>query len=101
MILWVGTSKLTSLFGKSKKYDVESKEEQGPKIVKTTTKQLMVKDSDGVTENIEEKVEDLASGEVRLSTHVNKVENFTNGRLIIFHYYLLASFRFKICLSSV
>lgn len=45
----------------------------GPKIVKTTTKQSMVKDREGVTQNIEEKVEDLLSGEVTVSTQVNKV----------------------------
>lgn len=77
--MYSGPSKLTSLFGKSKKGDGEKDkdkddgEEKGPKIVKTTTKQLMVKDSEGVTENIEEKIEDFASGQVSLSTHVNKV----------------------------
>lgn len=45
----------------------------GPKIVKTTTKQSVVKDREGVTQNIEEKVEDLLSGEVTVSTQVNKV----------------------------
>lgn len=42
--------------------------------MKTTTKQLMVKDDAGVTENIEEKIEDLRSGEISMSTHVNKVQ---------------------------
>lgn len=45
----------------------------GPKIVKTTTKQSVVKDREGVTQNIEEKVEDMQSGEVTVSTQVNKV----------------------------
>lgn len=44
-----------------------------PLIVKTTTKQTMIKDKEGVTQNIEEKVEDLTSGEVTVSTHHNKV----------------------------
>lgn len=44
-----------------------------PMIVKTTTKQTMVKDREGVTQNIEEKVEDLLSGAVTVSTQVNKV----------------------------
>lgn len=44
-----------------------------PLIVKTTTKQTMIKDKEGVTQNIEEKVEDLLSGEVTVSTQHNKV----------------------------
>jgi len=44
-----------------------------PLIVKTTTKQTMIKDKEGVTQNIEEKVEDLTSGEVTVSTQHNKV----------------------------
>lgn len=44
-----------------------------PLIVKTTTKQTMIKDNEGVTQNIEEKVEDLISGEVTVSTQHNKV----------------------------
>jgi len=46
-----------------------------PLIVKTTTKQTMIKDKEGVTQNIEEKVEDLMSGEVTVSTQHNKVVN--------------------------
>lgn len=81
----VGSSKLSSLFGKGKKQegkkpDVDDsidlnldKPLKGPKIVKTTTKQLMVKDKEGITENIEEKIEDLASGKIQVSTQVNKV----------------------------
>jgi len=45
-----------------------------PLIVKTTTKQTMIKDKEGVTQNIEEKVEDLMSGEVTVSTQHNKAE---------------------------
>lgn len=44
-----------------------------PLIVKTTTKQTMIKDKGGVTQNIEEKVEDLTSGEITVSTQHNKV----------------------------
>ncbi|XP_065211460.1 protein 4.1 homolog isoform X2 [Planococcus citri] len=52
-----------------------------PMIVKTTTKQTMVKDREGVTQNIEEKVEDLLSGAVTVSTQVNKAEGLgDNGR---------------------
>ncbi|XP_050431478.1 protein 4.1 homolog isoform X3 [Adelges cooleyi] len=46
-----------------------------PLIVKTTTKQTMIKDKEGVTQNIEEKVEDLNSGEVTVSTQQNKAES--------------------------
>ncbi|XP_022181490.1 protein 4.1 homolog isoform X4 [Myzus persicae] len=45
-----------------------------PLIVKTTTKQTMIQDKEGVTQNIEEKVEDLTSGEVTVSTQHNKAE---------------------------
>uniref|UniRef100_A0A1B6ILH4 Moesin/ezrin/radixin homolog 1 n=1 Tax=Homalodisca liturata TaxID=320908 RepID=A0A1B6ILH4_9HEMI len=51
----------------------------GPKIVKTTTKQSVVKDREGVTQNIEEKVEDLQSGEVTVSTQVNKAEGLEDA----------------------
>lgn len=44
-----------------------------PVIVKTTTKQIVTKDKDGVVQNIEEKVEDGRTGEVTISTKVNKV----------------------------
>lgn len=47
-----------------------------PTIVKTTTKQSVVKDQEGVTQNIEEKVEDLTpggTGQVTVSTQINKV----------------------------
>lgn len=49
-----------------------------PLIVKTTTKQVMVKDREGVIQNIEEKVEDLRSGAVTVSTQVNKVRKMRN-----------------------
>ncbi|KAF3423734.1 hypothetical protein E2986_09349 [Frieseomelitta varia] len=47
-----------------------------PTIVKTTTKQSVVKDQEGVTQNIEEKVEDLTpggTGQVTVSTQINKI----------------------------
>lgn len=47
-----------------------------PVIVKTTTKQVVTKDRDGLTQNIEEKVEDGRTGEVTYSTQVNKVSKF-------------------------
>lgn len=49
-----------------------------PVIVKTTTKQIMTKDRGGVTQNIEEKVEDGRTGEVTFSTQINKVGSFVN-----------------------
>ncbi|XP_066593827.1 protein 4.1 homolog isoform X2 [Prorops nasuta] len=54
-----------------------------PTIVKTTTKQSVVKDQEGVTQNITEKVEDLTpggTGRVSVSTHVNKAEAQDDGR---------------------
>ncbi|KAI4468180.1 4.1 g protein [Holotrichia oblita] len=45
-----------------------------PVIVKTTTKQIITKDKDGVTQNIEEKVEDGRTGEVTISSQVNKAD---------------------------
>jgi len=46
----------------------------GPKIVKTTTKQSIVKDGSELTQNIEEKVENVTTGDFTLSTQVNKAE---------------------------
>ncbi|XP_069687706.1 protein 4.1 homolog isoform X2 [Periplaneta americana] len=54
-----------------------------PKIVKTTTKQMVVKDKEGLTQNIEEKVEDLTpggTGAITVSTQVNKAEGMDDGR---------------------
>ncbi|XP_033178579.1 protein 4.1 homolog isoform X4 [Bombus impatiens] len=54
-----------------------------PTIVKTTTKQSVVKDQEGVTQNIEEKVEDLTpggTGQVTVSTQINKAEASDDGR---------------------
>ncbi|XP_044744973.1 protein 4.1 homolog isoform X2 [Coccinella septempunctata] len=45
-----------------------------PVIVKTTTKQIVTKDKDGVTQNIEERVEDGRTGEVTVSTQINKAD---------------------------
>ncbi|XP_049817386.1 protein 4.1 homolog isoform X3 [Aethina tumida] len=45
-----------------------------PVIVKTTTKQIVTKDKDGVTQNIEERVEDGRTGEVTYSTQINKAD---------------------------
>ncbi|XP_076654968.1 erythrocyte membrane protein band 4.1 like coracle isoform X2 [Halictus rubicundus] len=54
-----------------------------PTIVKTTTKQSVVKDQEGVTQNIEEKIEDLTpggTGQVTVSTQINKAEAPDDGR---------------------
>ncbi|KAJ8673708.1 hypothetical protein QAD02_004970 [Eretmocerus hayati] len=53
-----------------------------PTIVKSTTKQSMVKDNEGVTQNVEERVEDLTpggTGQVTVSTHTNKAEAPSDG----------------------
>ncbi|KAF3423735.1 hypothetical protein E2986_09349 [Frieseomelitta varia] len=61
----------------------KDKETTTPTIVKTTTKQSVVKDQEGVTQNIEEKVEDLTpggTGQVTVSTQINKAETSDDGR---------------------
>ncbi|XP_048000948.1 protein 4.1 homolog isoform X3 [Leguminivora glycinivorella] len=46
-----------------------------PVVVKTTTKQLLTKNDDGVTHNVQQEVENLGTGEVTYSTHTNKAES--------------------------
>ncbi|XP_077283382.1 erythrocyte membrane protein band 4.1 like coracle isoform X2 [Arctopsyche grandis] len=46
-----------------------------PVVVKTTTKQVLTKNEDGVTHNVEEEVENLGTGEVTFSTQTNKAES--------------------------
>lgn len=46
-----------------------------PVVVKTTTKQLLTKNDEGVTHNVEHEVENLGTGEVTFSTHTNKVRS--------------------------
>lgn len=73
----VDVKKETSDFIENEQKNFEDNKPLGigstPLIVKTTTKQTMIKDKEGVTQNIEEKVEDLTSGEVTVSTQHNKV----------------------------
>lgn len=44
-----------------------------PTVVKTTTKQVLTKNEDGVTHNVEEEVRNLGTGEVMFSTQEHKV----------------------------
>jgi len=44
-----------------------------PKIVKTTVKQTVIKDADGLRHDVHEKVEDLGTGRVLLSSSSNQV----------------------------
>jgi len=44
-----------------------------PTVVKTTTKQVLTKNNDGVTHNVEEEVRNLGTGEVTYSTQEHKV----------------------------
>lgn len=44
-----------------------------PTVVKTTTKQLLTRNQEGVTHNVHEEVENLGTGEVTFSTQTNKV----------------------------
>ncbi|XP_076268859.1 erythrocyte membrane protein band 4.1 like coracle isoform X2 [Rhynchophorus ferrugineus] len=45
-----------------------------PVVVKTTTKQIITKDKDGVTQNVEERIQDGRTGEIKVSTQVNKAD---------------------------
>lgn len=51
----------------SKKYSGQ------PTVVKTTTKQVITKTDEGVTHNVEEKVQNLGTGEVSFTTQEHKV----------------------------
>lgn len=44
-----------------------------PTVVKTTTKQVLTKNEDGVTHNVEEEIRNLGTGEVMYSTQEHKV----------------------------
>ena len=44
-----------------------------PTVVKTTTKQIITRGDDGVTHNVEEKVQNLGTGQVTYSTQEHKV----------------------------
>ncbi|XP_073811224.1 erythrocyte membrane protein band 4.1 like coracle isoform X5 [Musca autumnalis] len=45
-----------------------------PTVVKTTTKQVLTKNDDGVTHNVEEEVRNLGTGEVTYSTQEHKAD---------------------------
>lgn len=47
-----------------------------PTVVKTTTKQVITRGDDGVTHNVEEKVQNLGTGEVTYSTQEHKVSDW-------------------------
>ncbi|KAF5270217.1 hypothetical protein FQA39_LY08431 [Lamprigera yunnana] len=51
-----------------------------PVIVKTTTKQVVTKGRGGVVQNIEERIEDGRTGEVTVSTQVNKADTPVDGK---------------------
>jgi band 4.1-like protein 1/2/3 len=44
-----------------------------PTVVKTTTKQVITKNDDGLTHNVEEEVKNLGTGEITFSTQEHKV----------------------------
>jgi band 4.1-like protein 1/2/3 len=56
-----------------KVYGSGSKFNGTPTVVKTTTKQVITRGDDGVTHNVEEKVQNLGTGEVTYSTQEHKV----------------------------
>lgn len=55
-----------------------------PTVVKTTTKQVITRGDDGVTHNVEEKVQNLGTGEVTYSTqeHKSDVPSDTSGSYV-------------------
>lgn len=59
-----------------------SKYVSAPTVVKTTTKQVMTKNEDGVTHNVEEEIRNLGTGEVVFSTQEHKVGG-KGGRVVV------------------
>ncbi|XP_020715571.1 protein 4.1 homolog isoform X2 [Ceratitis capitata] len=53
-----------------------------PTVVKTTTKQVLTKNDDGVTHNVEEEVRNLGTGEVTYSTQEHKAEPDVSGAYV-------------------
>lgn len=54
--------------------DIKKRYNGTPTVVKTT-KQVITRGDDGVTHNVEEKVQNLGTGEVTYSTQEHKVRN--------------------------
>lgn len=54
-----------------------------PTVVKTTTKQVLTKNEDGVTHNVEEEIRNLGTGEVVFSTQEHKVGCLRSGWLVL------------------
>ncbi|XP_052862354.1 protein 4.1 homolog [Anopheles cruzii] len=50
-----------------------------PTVVKTTTKQVITKNEDGVTHNVEEEVQNLGTGQIVYSTQEHKADAPTTG----------------------
>uniref|UniRef100_W4VRQ9 Putative coracle n=1 Tax=Corethrella appendiculata TaxID=1370023 RepID=W4VRQ9_9DIPT len=50
-----------------------------PTVVKTTTKQVITKNDDGVTHNVEEEVQNLGTGQIVYSTQEHKADAPTNN----------------------
>ncbi|XP_044002235.1 uncharacterized protein LOC122848315 isoform X2 [Aphidius gifuensis] len=76
----INNSKITTSINKGKRPPLPV---SAPTIVKTTTKQSVVKDQEGLVQNIEEKIEDLTpggTGQVTVNTQVNKAEAQDDGR---------------------
>ncbi|XP_054089954.1 protein 4.1 homolog isoform X4 [Zeugodacus cucurbitae] len=53
-----------------------------PTVVKTTTKQVLTKNDDGVTHNVEEEVHNLGTGEVTYSTQEHKADADVSGAYV-------------------
>lgn len=80
---------------------VAAEGQQAPKIVKTTTKQTMVQNADGVQHNKEEKTEDLTPGGTGNVTVVSSTNKVSASRYSLVHYSLcLVHSRFWYCCVS-
>uniref|UniRef100_A0A1B0AGC2 Moesin/ezrin/radixin homolog 1 n=1 Tax=Glossina pallidipes TaxID=7398 RepID=A0A1B0AGC2_GLOPL len=62
------------VIGGNKQSAAQNKYVTTPTVVKTTTKQVLTKNDDGVTHNVEEEVRNLGTGEVTFSTQEHKAD---------------------------
>lgn len=50
--------------------------ERSPTVLKTTTKQVLTRNDDGVTHNVEEEIHNLGTGEIVYSSQEHKVRSY-------------------------
>uniref|UniRef100_A0A182J9T9 Moesin/ezrin/radixin homolog 1 n=1 Tax=Anopheles atroparvus TaxID=41427 RepID=A0A182J9T9_ANOAO len=65
--------------GTAGKHTASSNAATTPTVVKTTTKQVITKNEDGVTHNVEEEVQNLGTGQIVYSTQEHKADAPTGG----------------------